>query len=195
MRIPAFIVAGDSASWLENPFTDGVGASVDSAHYTLRYSFRGPTPGAELNLDGTASGSGWQLDLTTAQSAALNTGAAAVRWYWQAYALKTGARLTVGDGVLTVKPNLQALSNAVFDGRSQAEKILATIETAIESRATGDFVTEYTIGSRSLKKAPMTELLELRSRYRTIVSRERKAQSIKNGLGNPTHIGVRFRPN
>lgn len=191
MRAPQFITAGDSATWLDLPFADALGASVDSSAYTLTYSLRGPDQAAKKDLVGVPSGTGWQFSLATSDTAAFNAGGTPVRWYWAAYAAKTGVRLTAGEGVLVVKPNLAAATT--FDGRSVAEQILATVESAIQSRINGDMVTEYTIGSRSLKKEPMTELLALRDRYRTIVSRERKAQAIKNGLGNPSRLGVRFR--
>lgn len=191
MRIPQFITAGDSASWVDFGFSDAVGASVDATSYALTYSLRGPDAGAKKDLTGVAGGTAWSFTLSTTDTAAFNTGSLQVRWYWAAYASKAGVRITAGEGVLVVRPNLATQS--IFDGRSQAEQILATVEAAILARVNGDMVTEYTIGSRSLKKEPMTELLTLRDRYRAIVSRERKAQAIKNGLGNPSRLGVRFR--
>lgn len=192
MNIPNVITAGDTPSWVDNPFIDGLGASVDSSAYTLTYSFRGADAAAKLDLVGVASGTGWQFALGQAASAAFNTSSVNARWYWVARAAKAGVTLTAGEGVLLVKPNLTLVST--WDGRSQAEQILATVESAILSRTNGDMVTEYTIGSRSLKKEPMGELIKLRDKFRLIVSRERKAQAIKNGLGNPTRLGVRFRP-
>lgn len=191
MRIPPSIIAGDSAAWIDHPFADALGNPVDATAYTLSYSLRGPAA-AGLDITCTAQGTGWACTLSTAQSVTLNTGVTPARWFWQAYATKAGARITAGEGQLIVRPNLAGISNAVFDGRSEAEQILTTVQSAIKARIDGDAVTEYTIGSRSLKKEPMSELLKLRDRYRTIVSRERKAQGIKNGLGNPTRLGVRF---
>lgn len=191
MNIPNIITAGDTPSWVDNPFTDGLGASVDSSAYALTYSLRGADAAAKQDLVGTPSGTGWQLTLGQAASAAFNTGTINTRWYWVARATKAGVTLTAGEGVLVVKPNLATVNT--FDGRSTAEQVLSTVEAAILARTNGDMVTEYTIGSRSLKKEPMTALLQMRDKYRLIVSRERKAQAIKNGLGNPTRLGVRFR--
>ena len=39
----------------------------------------------------------------------------------------------------------------------------------------------------------MSALMALRSQYRLIVSRERRAQQIANGLGNPQRLGVKFK--
>jgi hypothetical protein len=39
----------------------------------------------------------------------------------------------------------------------------------------------------------MSALLEIEQRCKRIVSRERTGQAIKNGLGNPGRVGVRFK--
>lgn len=194
MRIPGILTAGDSLTWIDYAFGDALGASVDAGSYSLTYSFRGPNAAAGIDLVGTSQGTSWSFTLSTAQSAAMNTGGTPVTWYWQAAAAKTGVRVTAGDGSLYVKPNLAGLAvgSATFDGTSQAEKILVAIEAEITARASGGMTLEYTIGSRSLKKEPMSALLALRSTYKTIVGKERRAQQIANGLGNPGRVGVRF---
>lgn len=194
MRIPGILTAGDSLSWVDYAFGDALGASVDSGSYSLAYSFRGPIAGAGVDVVGTPKGTGWSFALTTAQSAAMNTGTAAQTWYWQAAATKAGVRVTAGDGSLLVKPNLAGLAagSSSFDGTSPAEKILAAIEAEILARTTGGMTVEYTIGNRSLKKEPMAALIALRSTYKLVVSRERRGQQIANGLGNPGRVGVRF---
>lgn len=90
-------------------------------------------------------------------------------------------------------PNLAALaSSAAFDGRSQAETDLAAVRAEITARISGGATLEYTIGSRSLKKEPMTALVEIEQRCLRIVARERRAAGAANGLGNPGRISVRF---
>lgn len=193
MRIPAILTAGDSAAWVDTSFADALGASVDAGSYTLAYSLRGPVASAGVDVTGTPAGTGWSFVLTSAQSAAMNTGTSPNKWFWSAFASKTGVRITAGQGTINVRPNLAALSpSGTFDGSSPAEQILAAITAEISARINGGATLEYTIGNRSLKKEPMTALLALRSQYRLIVSRERRAQSIANGLGNPQRLGVRF---
>lgn len=193
MRIPPILTAGDSATWRDDAFGDALGASVDSSVYTLTYSLRGPVAGAAADLVGTASGTGWSFVLASAQSAALNTGSTAAKWYWGAYASKAGGvRLTAGTGTLNVRPNLAGISGVSYDGRSANEQTLAAINAEIDARINGGATLEYSIGTRSLKKEPMSALLELQSRYQLRVSRERRAQQIANGLGNPQRLGVRF---
>lgn len=191
MKIPSLITAGDSVSWTDYAFPDPQGASVGSIDYTLTYSFRGP--GTPLDLTGTSQGTGWLFNMTAAQSALFNAGNGNLTWFWQAYAVKALVRVTAGDGTLVVKPNFSVITSTTFDASSQAEKILKAIEAEIQARIDGGATVEYTIGTRSLKKEPLAELLKLRSSYRNIVSRERRSQMIKNGLGNPSRVGVRFK--
>jgi len=193
MRIPATLTAGDSAAWVDYPFGDPLGASVDAGSYTLTYSLRGPIAAAGIDLAGTPAGTAWSFALTSAQSAALNTGTTTSRWYWAAYAAKTGVRLTAGQGLLLVRPNLAGInSSTVYDGSTKSEQILTAIDAEISARINGGATVEYTIGTRSLKKEPMAALLELQARYRLKVARERRAAAIANGLGNPQKLGVRF---
>lgn len=190
MRIPSGLTAGDSADWVDYPFTDGLGRSVDAGSYTLTYSLRGP--GATLDITGTPVGTSWQFNLAPSDTAAMNTGAARALWYWAAYATKSGARLTAGQGTLSVRANLAALTGS-FDGRSEAERCLAAIDAEITARINGGATLEYTIGQRSLKKEPLAALQALRAEYLLRVSRERRSQQIANGLGNPQRLGVRFK--
>lgn len=190
MRIPLQITAGDSADWIDFSFADTVGASVASSQFELKYSLRGPAAEG-LDLVGESHGSGWKFSLPMDRSAALNTSAVRVTWFWQAYATRGAQRITAGTGQLFVLPNLAGIAGA-FDGRSQAEQALQKVEAALLARVNGDLVTEYTIHGRSLKKESTEALMALRKQYRRIVSRERKRESIKNGQGNPDMLGARF---
>ena len=53
-------------------------------------------------------------------------------------------------------------------------------------------VQEYTIGGRSLKRYKMGELLQLRDNLKAEVDRERRAEKVRQGLGNPGVTRVRF---
>ena len=79
-----------------------------------------------------------------------------------------------------------------YDGRTQVEKDLATIQTAIRNIISGGVVQEYKIGTRSAKKYELSELLALESRYKAELVREKQAETIANGLGNPRATFVRF---
>ena len=197
MKILPQFAAGDSVTWLDDPFEALQGLSVipiTSGSYALSYSLRGPTTGG-LDLTGTAQGSGWQFTITPAQSAALNTGTTFVKWYWQAYATATGVRYQAGAGEIRVDPNFAALSaGAIYDGRSAEEIALANIKAEIAQRITGGGVIKYTIGNRSLEKEKMQDLLALQSRYEVIVARQKTRDAVRNGQGNPSKTFIRFGP-
>lgn len=153
MHIPAQLTAGDTAQWNE------------------------PALAAGVDLIGASDGSTWLFILTGAQTAAFNTGLGTAVWYWQAQALFGAQRITVGRGVLRVKPNLALLHpTATFDGASQAEKNLLAIESEIQARITGGATLEYTIGQRSLKREPIEALMALRTQWRRIVANERRGR-------------------
>jgi len=194
MNIPPSLIAGDAMSWTDVSFTRPDSSVVSSAAgWVLTYSLRGPI-GAGIDLPGVPQGTGWKFTLTAAQSAPFNTGSSPLTWYWQASATLGADRATAGRGTLVVNPNLAGIGvTDAFDGRSQAEVILAAIDSEIAARLNNGASIEYTIGTRSLKKEPMSELLKLRSEYLLRVSRERRAQAIANGLGNPSTMGVRFK--
>lgn len=193
MRIPSLITAGDTAAWVDTAYADGLGASVNSGSYGLTYSLRGPIAAGNIDIVGTAQGTGWALALTSAQTAALNNTAANQTWYWQAFATKTLTRITAGVGTLLVKPNVAGLSTAAaYDGRSPAEQDLVAVRAEISARLAGGATLEYTIGQRSLKKEPMAALVAIEQRCVRIVARERQAAAAANGLGHKGRLTVRF---
>ena len=66
------------------------------------------------------------------------------------------------------------------------------MQAAIRAIVAGGAVSEYTIGTRTLKKMDMADLVMLESRLKGMVIRDQKAALIANGLGNPTSLYVRF---
>lgn len=186
MRIPDKLTAGDSVTWKDDAARDNLGNAVTSADWALTYYIRGASG---LTVAGVPSGSGWQTTIAASQSGPLAAGV----YYWQAVVSKVADRITLGQGTITIEANLAySGSPAAFDGRSKAEQALDAIDAEISARLTGGTAEEYTIGTRSLKKTPMRDLVALQSRYKTIVARERQAQKIAQGLGNPRAMFVRF---
>jgi hypothetical protein len=185
LNIFAAITKGDTAQWDDAPFRDSNGRSYDALTWTLRYELRGPT---QLTLNAAANGPGWRTTLDLAASGGLAAGT----YFWAAYALKAGERVTVGTGQLVVKPDLASIVADGYDGRSQAQKDLDAINAEISARINGGLTVEYAIADRSLKKEPVEQLLALRSRYESIVRRERQGEAVANGLGTPGRVLVRF---
>lgn len=175
MNIPARITAGDSVSWREESFTlQGGAVRVIPPAWGLSLSLRGPLA-AGVDVNATVDAGGWLFALTADQTSGFNTGPKALVWFWQLFAVNGVQRLTAATGKLRVRPNLAAIATTTtFDGRSEAEQTLGAIEAEIKARTEGGATLEYTIGQRSLKKEPLTALMELRKQYRQIVRLERR---------------------
>ena len=131
----------------------------------------------------------WQFSISATDSSAFESG----DWYWTAVATKTGSTITLGAGRLEVLPSLAYTGTPVaFDGRTQVEKDLEAVQTAIRTILNGGAVKEYAIGNRNLKKYDLPDLLALETKLKAERNRERKAEMIANGLGNPFNVFVRF---
>jgi hypothetical protein len=79
-----------------------------------------------------------------------------------------------------------------LDGRTQAETDLAAVQTAIRSIVSGGGVKSYSIAGRNLQKYELADLIALESKLKAEVQRERAADLIANGKGNPHNLFVRF---
>jgi hypothetical protein len=191
VKIPSKIRAGDTVVWKDEPSVDVFGAPIDSATHTLTYFLRTNVNHEGATVVGVADGSGWKVTLTSVATTGFDAGI----WYFQAVAtaVSGGAKTTLGSGQVEVLRSLgyDGLPGA-FDGRSQAQKDLDAVQAAIRSLMSGGAVQEYRIGTRSLKRYELGELLALESRLKGEVVREQKAAMIANGLGNPHNLFVRF---
>lgn len=190
MRIPQTARNGDTVRWLDEATVDVFGAAIDSSTHSLVYYLRANASGAAETLTSTASGSGWLFSWTVAESVSSPT-----TYFWQAVAtaLVGGAKTTLGSGSLTIEPSLAYVgSPGAYDGRSQAEKDLEAVQGAIRTLLSGGSVKEYRIGTRNIKRYDLAELLQLEGKLKADVAREKQAEMIANGLGNPRNMFVRF---
>lgn len=106
------------------------------------------------------------------------------------------ARITDGDDVKTLSRGVIKIlpdfgSEDTYDARSPVKKTLDAIIAMIEGRATKEHE-EYTIGNRSLKLIPITELLTLRDRYQADYNRELNQERVRNGGKSRTFILGKF---
>jgi hypothetical protein len=186
MKIPATARNLDTITWTDEPTSSGINAAT----HLLRYYLRGATAGAGETLTGSASGNGWSFTWAVNESITVTTSYA---WQAVAEALSGGALTTLGSGTIQLLPSLAySGSPTAFDSRTQAQKDLDAVQAAIRTRISGGAVAEYTIGNRRLKRMEMTDLLMLESRLKAEVARERAAEMIANGMGNPRSLFVRF---
>ena len=194
MKIPTQIRAGDTAKWRDSPSADVFGNAISSSSWSLTYFLRSNAASEALTVVGQAYGTGWEFVVSAATSAGFEAG----KWFWQAVATAGSEKVTLGAGQLDVLPSLSYTGTAdAFDGRSQAQKDLEAVQSAIRTIIAGGAVAEYWIGTgaggRRLKRMTLTELIELESKLKSDVVRENRAEKIANGLGDPRKLYVRFR--
>ena len=184
------IYAGDTVVFDVPAFKDAIGTPIDSGTYTLTWYARTNTASEGATIVGVAEGTGWRVTVP----AATTTGFDAGLWTWQAIATYTTLQYTAGRGQFTVKASAYYTGTpGAFDDRSRAEIDLSYVEAAIRTLAQGGMVQEYSIGGRSLRRYKMAELLQLRDDLKNEIAMERKAEKIRQGLGNPGLAKVRFR--
>lgn len=187
--VPEIIYAGDTIIFDVPAFTNSVGTNVDSGTYTLVWYARTNTASEGAAITGVAEADGWRITIPSSTSTDFDAGL----WTWQAIATSGALQYTAGRGQFTVKATLEYSGDpGAFDDRSRAEIDLEKVEAAIRTLAEGGVVQEYTIGNRSLKRYKMSELLQLRDTLKAEVDRERRAEKIRQGLGNPGVTRVRF---
>jgi len=187
--VPSLIYAGDTFAFDVPSFNDAIGTVISSSSYTLTWFARTNVNSEAATVVGTAEGGGWRVTVPAATTAGFDVGV----WTWQAIATYDTLQFTAGRGQFTVKASVKyAGTPGAFDDRSRAEIDLGYVETAIRTLAQGGMVQEYQIGGRMLKRYKMTELLQLRDSLRNEVAMERKAEKIRQGLGNPGLAKVRF---
>jgi len=176
------LVAGDTWDWTTSvdgyPATDG---------WTLKYRVIPRISGTPIAITAATASDGTSYRVTVAP--ATTAGYAAGNYTWYAWVEKVGARVTIDDGLVTLKGDPSSL--ATSDGRTSARRVYDAITAVIEGRATKD-QEEYAIGSRSLKRTPIADLLVLRDRFKTEVDSEIAAEKMADGQGNPRAFVVRF---
>lgn len=189
MTIPAAIRAGDTVAWTLAATTDALGNSISSASWTLTTYFRTAVSGEAVTAVGVADSSGgWTFTITAGTTAGMDAGT----WYWQAVATDGSSTITIGSGSLTVQPSLAYSGTAAaFDGRSQAQQDLNAVQTAIRGIISGK-AKQYTIGSRNFTSLDLPALMQRESQLKAIVAKEKAAESVAAGLGDPRRVFVRF---
>ena len=193
MVFPSKFRSGDLIEWRDSATTDVFGDPINSPDWTVIYYLRTNKTKFGATVSSSAYGDGFQFNIPAATTATFVDG----NWFFQAVASKTGTLITktIGTGTFEVLPSLAftGTNPKAFDGRSDAEKTLDLIKTAIDNILKGGAIQEYKIGTRTAKKYDMAELQVLKGEYAAIVAREKQAETMANGLGNPRAMYVRFK--
>jgi hypothetical protein len=180
LNVPSELFAGDSATWEDVPTKDRLGGAIDST-WTLKFVFGFASA---VTITSTTNGSGWTSTISKAQTAVT-----AGDYYWQAYAETGSRRETIGRGRITIKP----ASASAVTGKSQTQQDLEAVQLAMRNMISGGAVQEYTIGGRSMRKMTMADLVMWEGKLKVRLARERAAEDVANGLGNPKNAFVRFK--
>ena len=190
MTFPTTVRAGDYVQWRIPASQDVFGNSISSPDWSVVYYLRTNTGPIGATINSSAYVDGFQFTIASNVTETFVAG----NWYYQAVANKSGAeKQTIYTGSFEVLKSLEYSGTALnYDGRSQVEKDLEIIQTAIRTIISGGAVQEYKIGTRSAKKYELSELLTLESRYKAELVREKQGEMIANGLGNPRATFVRF---
>jgi hypothetical protein len=184
MTQPAEFYQGDAISWIERR------VAADATAVTVW--LRAAAAGAGVQAQAVDTADGWKVELGAQITAAMAAGS----WELQIVSTVDGAPITTGRGSFTVRQSLAFSGTAgAFDDRSQAQKDLEAVEEAIRALAAG--AQEYQIGSlgnggRKVRRADLAELIKWRDRLKAEVMREKRAEMIAQGLGDPRKLYVRF---
>jgi hypothetical protein len=172
---PSVITAGDTVTWTR------VDPEYTIEEYTLTYI--GLTTSHGFSIIASA-GAGYTFSVSLAPS--LTTSLTSGVYHWWAFMAKGSGtaleRYQVDEGTIEIKPNWASLVAAGVDIRSHVKRTLDAIEAAIEGRATAA-QKSYTIAGRAIEFWSLTDLFELRDRYRAEYAGE---------LGRITRLLVRF---
>ena len=189
MTVPATIRAGTTVGWVEPPAVDLDGNAATSASWTLISYLRTNTASEGATVTGTArADGGWDMAITATTSSAFDAGT----WYWETRATSGATVLTVGSGTTLVLPGLNyAGTPGAFNGQSQAEQDLVAVQAAIRALVSKG-AKQYSIGSRSFTSIDLGQLMEREAQLKAIVARERAAEKVAAGLGDPRSLFVRF---
>ena len=191
VTFPKKIIAGDFIQWTLKPTQDNLGNSISSPDWSVVYYLRTNTAPLGATINSSANNDGFKFSIASNVTATFNAGT----WFYQAVANKSGEeKQTIFTGQFKVLESLEYSSVATnYDGRTQLRKDFDAIEATIKALVTGQAVQEYKIGSRSIKKYELSELIIIRDRYKRDLIKEEKQQLIANGDGNPHNLYIRTR--
>jgi hypothetical protein len=165
LNFPLSFVSGDYIQFSST--LDG----YTSPNSVLAFAIAGSTTTIDFSTVADGQG-GWTTTL-------VNSDVASGLYAWSASVTQSGKRTTVDDGRLTVLADLSEVPS--LDVRSTNEKILASIEVAIQNYAQNGGLTAFSIEGRS-QTFDYKGLLELYKFYLALVAGERAAQARAMGI-------------
>lgn len=180
---PTRFVAGDTVQW-----TKSLAGYSAADGWVASYVF--VREGAKKVVTGTDDGSGAHL-LTIAAADSANW--AAGTYHWQGYVSKGDERRELGSGVTDVRANFAAVGAGGLDARSDWERILDELKTALKDYViTGGARTAFNINGRVTQFETKADLIKAIHNAELEVERERAADRTRRGLGTNRTVRVRY---
>jgi hypothetical protein len=189
MPVPAVIHAGNTVQWIEPAALDLNGDAATSASWTLTTFLRFNAANEGATVVGTArADGGWDNAISATTTGGFDAGT----WRWESRISSGATVITIGAGTFDALRSLSYEgSPGAFDGRSQAEQDLEAVQAAIRAIISRG-ARSYTIGTRSYTSQDLSQLMAREAQLKAIVNRERAAEKIAAGLGDPRNLYVRF---
>ena len=175
---PSSFRAGDLLAW-----TKALSDYPANAGWALVYTLINAT--AKITITASASGAEFSVSVPAATTAAYTAG----DYQWMARVTKATEIYTVGQGTVTILPNLATATT--FDVRSHAKTMLDAIEAAYEGKASSTQL-EMEINGRRIRNFSPEEMIRWRSFYKAEVAKEAQAETFARTGINPRRMGVRF---
>jgi hypothetical protein len=176
---PSRATAGDTIAWLKS-----LADYPASAGWILTYTLINSV--GKITITTSANGDDYSVSVTAATSA----GYAAGVYTWVASVAQGAERYTVGQGSITIAPNLASAST--FDTRSTAKKALEAVNLALESYGSKAYQHSYEIAGRKQQFQTPGDFLAFRSKLMAEVAREDNALRLAAGLSPRNQLFVRF---
>jgi hypothetical protein len=176
---PSRVTAGDTITWLKS-----LADYPASAGWVLTYTLINNS--AKITITATASGADHLVNVSAATSAAYTVGL----FTWVAAVAQGSERYTVGQGSVTIAPNLAAAST--YDTRSSAKKALEAVNLALETYGSKAYQQSYEIAGRKQQFQTPGDFLAFRSKLMAEVALEDNALRLAAGLSPKNQLFVRF---
>lgn len=187
LNVPTRFVQGDTVTWRSSnlsgldPLT-GKQVNFLPSDYTLIWTFGGEDT---FSVESVPDGDEFVTTIISSVSNDLTPG----QLYYQcSVQVQSGEKKQLATGSILVV----GLADSPFDARTNAEQMLAAVDKAILDRLSGGAVQSYSIKGRNLAYMPLGELRALRDSLKAEVAREKAAESLNNGFGDPRQMFVRF---
>ena len=168
MTEPLTLVSGDTLAWRR----DDLSAYPSSDGWALAYKLIGA--GQSYTLGAVGDAAGYAVSASAAVTALWVPG----RYAWAATVTHgDGRRYTIGQGSLTVTPNLAALTGGM-DLRGPARQALEAMDAALRDYGAKAYLREIEMGGRRQRFGSPEEFMAFRSR----LQREANAEDVAAGL-------------